>query len=747
MLFTLPTFTRRAGRSALMLMLTGTISTLAAGSALGAPAVAPTVPATPVRPVEEVLHGQRIVDNYRWLEGDNSDEKNMGKVSDEVSAWTDAQNAYTRALLDNLPGRKAVEDRFRPLMQIGSVSAPTMAADRYFYTKREGTQNQPRVMVRMKKPDGSMGEARVLLDPAQIDPSGLTALGGMLPSQDGKLLAFGLYRRGDENTTIYIMDVDTGRWLPDTLEGKASPVQWLPDNSGLFYERLESVDDPYSARIMFHTLGQHPRFNPVLFRQYTKEENEKLATTWGPGAGVSRDGKWMILSYWTGTSSNDLWVIDLRKWWKDGKPGAGVFEKVEIKVGAPNTFFGSVEGDTLYMLTDYQAPKKRVVAVDLNNPAEANWKTIIPEQQDAVLTSFGIAKGLLTADYEQKASSRVRLFALDGTPRGDLQLPGIGSAGLSVEHDRTEAYLSFTSFNYPSTIFKVDLATPTAQPVVWERPEVPVDPTTVEVKQVTYKSKDGTPVTMFIVHKKGLSLDGSNPTILNGYGGFNISETPFFSPTLFPWFEAGGVFALPNLRGGGEYGKAWHEGGMMASKQNTFDDMIAAAEWLIENKYTSPERLAASGGSNGGLLMGALMTQRPELFRAIVCAVPLLDMLRYQNFLMARYWVPEYGTAENAEHFKWLRAYSPYHNIKPGTKYPALFFTAGENDTRVHALHARKMAAAMQAATASSPADRPVILWVDRDAGHGAGKPLELRIRDAVDTRMFFMWQLGMLPK
>lgn len=317
----------------------------------------PTPPKTEIKPVTETLHGVAITDNYRWLEGDNSDPKTMGKVSDEVSSWTDAQNAYTRSVLDNLPGRKAVEDAFRPLMQIGTVSAPTMAGDRYFYSKREGTENQPRIFMKMKKPDGTMSEARVILDPAKIDPSGLTALGGMLPSHDGKMVAFGLYRRGDENTTVYFMDVDSGKWLPDTLESKAQPVQWLPDNSGLFYERLENANDPYSARIMFHTLGQHPRFNPVLFKQYTKAENEKLATTWGPGATVSRDGKWMVLSYWTGTSSNDVWAIDLTKWWKDGVPGGGVFEKVDIKVGAENTFFGSIEGDTFYMLTDYKAPQ------------------------------------------------------------------------------------------------------------------------------------------------------------------------------------------------------------------------------------------------------------------------------------------------------------------------------------------------------------------------------------------------------
>ncbi len=714
------------------------------GSGQGAGTLAvPAAPTTEKRPVTDTLHGQSIVDQFRWLEGSLDDPKNLGAVNDEVAAWTDAQNARTRALLDNMPGRKAVEDRLRPLMEIGSVSAPSMAGKYYFYTKRDGKEKQPKVYVR----DSALGNARLLIDPESIDPSGLTAIGGLAPSQDGTLVGVGLYRAGDENTTIYVVETATGKWLPTQIEGKAGIVQWLPDNSGFYYERLADVKDPYSAQIRFHRLGSNPKGDPLLFRQYTKDENEKLATTWGPGATISRDGRWMALYYWTGTSSNDIWVVDLTKWWKDGVPGAGVFEKTEIKVGAPNTFFGQIEGDTLYLLTDYKASNKRVVAVNLSKPGESDWREIIPENKDAVLNSFGIAKGLITADYEEKAATRIKLFDMAGKPLADLNLPGIGSAGLSVEHDRTEAFLSFTSFNYPNTIFRVDLASPNDRPVVWERPPVPLDPGLVDVKQVTYTSKDSTPVTMFIVHKKGLVLDGDNPTILTGYGGFNISMTPFFSPTMFPWFEAGGVLAVPNLRGGGEYGKAWHEGGMLNNKQNVFNDFIAAAEWLVENKYTSPKRLGISGGSNGGLLTGAAVTQRPDLFAAVVIDVPLLDMLRYQDFLMARYWVPEYGDPADPKAFEWLKAYSPYHNIKEGTKYPAVFLTAGENDTRVHPMHARKMAAALQAATASDPAEDPIILWVDRDAGHGAGKPLNLRLRDVVDKRMFFMSQLGVSPQ
>lgn len=697
-------------------------------------------PETRREPVTDEMHGVKVVDEYRWLEGDNSNPAQMGKITPEVAAWTDAQNAYTRSILDALPGRRELEDRMRPLLEIGQVGAPAMCGNRYFYTKREGRESQPRILVR----EGHNGPARVLVDPQALDVSGLTALGGWVPSEDGKLLAFGLYHAGDENTTTYVLDVDTGAWLNDEIPGKSGVIRWMPDNSGFFYERLEDVKNPYSARIKFHRLGTNPKGDPLLFRQYTPEENKELATTWGPGAIIDKQCRWLVLTYWTGTASNDIWVVDLNEWRRTGK-----FERREIKVGAKNIFSGEIVGDTFYMYTDYKGPNRRLFGVNLHQPEESAWVDILPERKDAVLTGFGLAKGVLVADYDEKATTRIRLFDLHGKPKGDLKLPGIGSAGVSVADDRTEAFLTFTSFNYPSTIFRVDLGKPDAEPVVWERPEVPVDPATVEVKQVTYSSKDGTPVTMFIVHRKGLELNGKNPTILYAYGGFNISMTPSFSATLFPWFEAGGVYALPNLRGGGEYGQAWHEGAMFERKQNCFDDMIAAAEWLIANGYTNPSRLATSGGSNGGLLMGAMMTQRPDLFACIICQVPLLDMYRYQDFLMARYWTGEYGDVtdekKGAEMFGYISRYSPYHNIKRGVNYPAIMFTAGENDTRVHPMHARKMAAAMQAATTSDPAQDPVILWVDREAGHGQGKPLHLRLRDVVDQRIFIMWQLGML--
>ena len=730
-----------------------------AAQAAAAPAAKP--PATRVEAVTEKLHGVEIVDNYRWLEGDNSNPERMGQVTPEVGAWTDLQNAYTRSVLDNLPGRKELEEKLRPLMEVGSVSTPMVRSGRYFFSRREGSQNQPSYFWR----EGYKGDSKLLLDPAKLDASGLTTITWISPSQDGRLVAYGTYQAGDENTTLHLMEVDSGKILPLEIPNKTQAPDWMPDGSGFLYQNLKDAKDPYSGRVLFHRVGTEVAADPILFRQYTKEENEKLATTWGPGGSLSRDGRWLTLVYWTGTRSNDLWVADFQQYLATGK-----LDKRIVSVGQDGTSFGFVEGDTLFVQTNLGSPNGRVDAYDLRAAAGGAWKprTVVAERPGMAIQNVSVARGLLAIEYLKNASSVIEVFdvapgsaiyadaegtagaTLSGTPAkslGELTLPGIGSVSLATEPDLHEAFLSFTSFNYPTTIFRVDLGRPGAAPELWERPPVPVDPATVEVKQVWYTSKDGTKVSMFVVHRKGLALTGDNPTILTGYGGFNVSETPLFSATMFQWFDAGGVMALPNLRGGGEYGDAWHEAGMLDKKQNVFDDFIAAAEWLIAERYTKPAKLAIAGGSNGGLLTGAAVVQRPDLFRVALVAVPLLDMLRYQNFLMARYWVPEYGSAEDARQFAFLNAYSPYQKVRRGTDYPAVLLTAGENDMRVHALHARKMAAALQAATADVPGAKPVLLWVDREAGHGQGKPLNLKIRDAADQRIFFMWQLGMLPK
>lgn len=700
-------------------------------------AIPDSPPPTREEAVTETIHGHTLTDKYRWLEGDNTDPGAMGKVNDEVAAWTDAQNAYTREWLDNLPGRAKIEAEVRPLMEVGSVSAPGMYGNRYFYSKREGTQNQPVYFYR----DGYKGQPRELLDPVKLDPSGLTTISWISPTHDGSMVAYGTYRSGDENSVLHLMNVETGQTLPLEIPGKTEAPTWLPDNSGFVYHNLSDLKNPYSGQLKFHQMGGDPASDKLIFRQYTPEEDAKLATTWGPDGGLDKSGKWFILSYATGTASNDLWVINFDDWRRTGT----LYEDFSLTGKQATSGIAEVVGDTAYMQTTYNSPNGRVVAIDLNNSAEKSWKTIVPERKDAVIQGVSVAGGRIAVTYLVNASTQISLFDMNGADLGTLRLPGIGTGGLSTDKDRTEAYLSFSSFNYPPSIFRVDLADPNASPELWERPDVPVNPDSVSVKQVWYTSKDGTKVSMFIIHKKGLNLNGDNPTILYGYGGFNIPMTPGFSATLFQWLEWGGVYAVANLRGGGEYGEAWHTSGMLGKKQNVFDDFAAAAEYLQREGYTRPARLAIRGGSNGGLLTGTLVTQRPELFNAAIVAVPLLDMVRFQNFLMARYWVPEYGTAENAEDFNWIIKYSPYQNVKQGTKYPAVLLTAGEHDSRVHPGHARKFAAALRAASASDQNLKPILLWVDREAGHGQGKPLNLRLRDVVDERMFLMRQLGML--
>ncbi len=709
---------------------------LAALLLTAAPAFA-APPATRLAPVTETIHGVAVVDDFRWLEGDNGDPKQLGKPTPEVDAWTDAQNAFTRATLDALPGRAALEARLKPLMEVGSVTTPVARGGRYFYRKREGDQNQALVYVRQ----GVSGAPRVLLDPAKLDPSGLTTIEWIDPSEDGSKLLYGTFRAGDENTTLHLLDVATATTQALAIPSKTHSAGWLPDGSGFFYDNLLDAKNPYTVRVKFHRLGTEVAQDALLLRQYTADENAKLATTYGPFGYVSRDGRWLVLGYWTGTRDNDLWCLDLQQDWRHG-----TVPKKPIVVGEAAQSFGPVADGTMYMQTTLGASNGRVVAVPLATPDRDHWREIVPERKDAVIESVSLARGLLVVTYLTNATSRLELFTFDGKSLGALRLPGIGAASITADESSTEAFVSFTSFNYPSSVLRVDLAHPDAEPAVWERPAVPVDPATVEVKQEWYASKDGTKVSMFVVHRKGLKLDGSNPTILTGYGGFTVSETPYFSATLFQWFEAGGVFALPNLRGGGEYGEAWHRGGMLDKKQNVFDDFVAAAEHLVSAGYTNPRRLAISGGSNGGLLTGAAVTQRPDLFAAAIVGVPLLDMLRYQDFLMAKYWVPEYGSAEDAAQFPYLYAYSPYHHVKAGVHYPAVLLTAGEHDARVHPMHARKMAAALQRVAAQERDAKPVLLWVDRDAGHGQGKPLNLRLRDAADQRIFLMWQLGMLP-
>ena len=527
-------------------------------------------PPTEKLPVEDKLHGDTLVDPYRWLEGDD----------DRVSAWTDAQNAYTREVLDSLPGRAPLEARLRELMEVPVISAPEMHGKRYFYSRQEGGQAQPRYYVR----DKLDGEERLLLDPEAIDPSGLTAIDWTAPSADGRLMAFGTHQSGDEKTVLHVMDVDTGTWLAEEIPGRAGFLRWQPDGAGFYYARLEYVEDPYSTVVKYHRLGTHHRQDPVLFSQRdlaffygdsgkNEQELEVLKGTWGPGALIARDTRWMAVYYWTGTDSLDLWAASLEEWRKTGEL------KLTPMVMGQRGRIGSFRfiDDRLYLQHSFGAANGRISVIDMSRPAFEDWHDLVPESPDKVVAAADFARDVVAVDYMVNAQTRIELFDYSGKPRGELELPGIGSAGISSAVDRNEAFLVFTSFNMPRSIYHLDLEA--GELKLWARPEVPVEPDAIAVEQVWYPSKDGTNVSMFLIYKQGLERDSDNPTILYGYGGFDVSMTPAFNASLFPWFEAGGIYAVANLRGGGEYGDDWHEAGMLENKQNVFA-IRAASGWV-----------------------------------------------------------------------------------------------------------------------------------------------------------------------
>jgi len=695
-------------------MLTALLTAVLAFAADSAPA-----------PVVETLHGETFSDEWRCLEA-------LEKDSPAVADWTTAQIDRTRSTLDALPCRSRIASTLEPLLKLPSVGLPSMHGDWCFFGERTGDQNQGVLKVQKGTDPASRATARTLIDPNAMDAKGLISLDWNVPSDDGTMLAFGTSRSGSEMSELRVMDVASGKTLPDTITGKVSFQGWTPSKDGFLYSALRDPKDPYSREVRFHVLGTDPATDRLLAKQTNPSEI--------PFAGLSRDGRWMMLGFSRGWQANDLAVADFEAWRK----GSGDPKLIEIAKGLPARFTPiGFEGSRMLMMTTLDAPRSRLVAVDLSQPARTNWKDVIAEPKDEVLESVGLTKGGMIASFTKHVCTRMERFDRSGRSLGEIPLPGLGAAGVSIDEDRSDAFISYTSYNEPRSSYHVaDVAAPKL--VSWWKPSVPLDLSKWTVERVRVASKDGTMVPLFMVRRSDLTPNGDRPCLLYGYGGFNVSMDPGFNPGIAPWIEAGGVYAVACLRGGGEYGEAWHEAGMLGRKQNVFDDYYACAEWLIGNKWTSAKRLAIQGGSNGGLLTGVAITQRPDLFCAAISAVPLLDMLRYQNFLLAKYWVPEYGSSDSAEQFKWLRAYSPYHNLKPGTAYPAVLFTAGENDSRVHPLHARKMAARMQAMQGGAQDGNPVLLWVDRDAGHGQGKPLAARIRDQVDQWSFLMWRTGL---
>jgi prolyl oligopeptidase len=680
------------------------------------------VPLAPQKPVEDVVQGRKITDPYRWLED---------AANPQTQQWVSDEMAYTRSVLDPLPGRDQLHKRLTALMSIGSISAPQIGGKYYFYTRREGSQNQPVLLVR----EGVDGKDRALVDVNQLAADGTVALDWWVPSDDGKYVAYGTSPSGSEMSTLHVIETATGKLLPDTIERtRAVSLAWMLDNSGFYYTRypkkgeVAEGQEVYYRHVFYHALGSDSAKDPFIFGK------ELGAEDW-PEVDLSNHGNWLLITVAQGWTKTDLYVQDLR-------PGAEHKPPVRITEGKNFLYGGEIFNSKIYITSNEDAPRYRMLVVDAASPARSNWKEIVP-QNDAVLQGAAIVNGLLLAQYEKNAISGLKLLDTDGKAVGDVRLPAIGSVfGLGGKWDRKEVFFAFHSFTVPDSIYQVNLATHGAS--LWNKVEAPgIDPDKYEVKQLWFESKDGTRVPMFVFHKTGLVLDGKNPTLLTGYGGFNVSLTPNFVGDRYLWLEHGGVFAVANLRGGAEFGEDWHRAGMLDKKQNVFDDFAAAAEFLISKKYTDKDHLAIRGGSNGGLLMGAALTQHPDLYRAVVCQVPLLDMLRYQNFQIAKLWVAEYGSSEDPKQFDWLYAYSPYHHITQGAEYPAILFMTADTDTRVDPMHAKKMAALMQAEAANGQSrERPILLRIDTKAGHGAGKPIAKQVEDMTDIYSFLFWQL-----
>ncbi|MBW4679440.1 MAG: prolyl oligopeptidase family serine peptidase [Microcoleus vaginatus WJT46-NPBG5] len=660
-------------------------------------------------------HGTPVADFYRWLEDPDSE---------ETKTWVDAQNQVTFSYLEQIPAREKIKQRLTQLWDYEKYSIPFKKNNRYFYFKNDGLQNQS-VLYTLTSLDG---EPRLLLDPNKLSEDGTVALSGLSISEDGQFLAYGLSSSGSDWQEWKVRDIETGNDLSDHLKWiKFSGASWTHDAQGFFYSRYDEPNEKtqledvnYYQKLFYHRLGTSQSEDVLIYERPDEKE-------WGFAGGVTEDGKYLVISVWRGTDPKNLiFYKDLTN------PDSQIIELIS-EFEASYSMMDN-DGSLFWFRTDLDASRGRVIAIDINKPAKENWQEIIP-QSDDVLEGVGLLNNQFVADYLKDAQTVIKIFNLDGAFVREVELPGIGSAGgFDGKRYDTETFYSFTSYTTPATIYRYDMIS--GKSTLFRQPNVDFNPDDYETKQVFYTSKDGTQVPMFITHRKGINLDGSNPTYLYGYGGFNISLTPSFSVGQLVWLELGGVLAIPNLRGGGEYGEDWHQAGMKLNKQNVFDDFITAAEWLIDNQYTRPEKLAIGGGSNGGLLVGACMTQRPDLFGAALPAVGVMDMLRFHKFTIGWAWCSEYGSPENPEEFKVLHQYSPLHNLKPETAYPATLIITADHDDRVVPAHSFKFAAALQEAHQS---EKPVLIRIETKAGHGAGKPTAKIIEELADKWAFLV--------
>jgi prolyl oligopeptidase len=665
----------------------------------------------------DVLHGTSVADPYRWLEDLDSP---------ETAAWVEAQNRTTFGFLESIPERARLKDRLTGLWNYERYGAPFRKGGRYFFFKNDGLQNQS-VLYTLAGLDET---PRVLIDPNHLSADGTVALSTLGVSEDGELLVYGTSASGSDWETWRVRKVATGEDLADSLDRiKFSAPAWAKDGSGFFYGRFDG--DPAKLdevnrfqKLYFHRLGDPQERDALIYDRPDQSE-------WGFSPEVSEDGNTLIISVWKGTDPKNL------MFWKDLRDPGSEVKPLVADFRAKFTHFGDM-GRTLWFLTDLDAPRGRVLSIDLDHPEEAMWKALIAEEKET-LESAAAVGGRLVASYLRDAHAVVRMFTYAGAPLGEIDLPGLGTVGgFSGEREDMETFFTFTGFTIPAAVYRHDFSSESY--ALFRKPALDFDASAFETSQVFYASKDGTRVPMFLVHKRGLKLDGNAPVYLYGYGGFNISLTPSFSVGNLPWLEMGGVLAVANIRGGGEYGQAWHEAGIKECKQTVFDDFIAAAEWLLAQGYTRPARLAIGGGSNGGLLVGACMTQRPELFGAALPSVGVLDMLRFHKFTIGWAWESDYGSPDRAEDFKTLLAYSPLHNLKPGTAYPATLITTGDHDDRVVPCHSFKFAAALQAAQ-GGPA--PALIRIETKAGHGGGKPMAKVIEETADRWAFLARVLG----
>lgn len=679
----------------------------------------PVYPATRTTNQVDVYHGVTVADPYRWLEDDNSP---------ETKSWVEAQNKVTFDFLKKIPQRDAIRKRMTKLWNFERYSVPFKEGSRYFFSRNDGLQNQS-VLYTLPS---LAAKPRALLDPNTFSKDGTVSLAGIVVSHDGNLLAYGVSDAGSDWEIWKVRDVRTGRDTSDVVRWiKASGVSWLKSGSGFFYSRYDEPSAAtkmtaanYYEKLYFHQLGTPQSADKLIYHRDDHKD-------WGIGGEVTDDGHYLVISIFHGDDpKNAVYVLDLTQ------PDAKIVELLN-NFDAQYHFIDN-DGPVFWFRTDLDAPRGRVVAIDTARTERANWHELIPQAAET-LTGAGCVNHSFVCEFLKDAHSQVKIFSLDGKFLRDIELPGIGTAGgFGGKRADTETFYSFTGYTTPTTVYRYDLTGGTSS--VFRAPKVDFNPADYETRQIFYTSKDGTRVLMFITHKKGIKLDGNNPTLLYGYGGFDISITPAFSVANLVWMEMGGVYAVANIRGGAEYGESWHLDGTKLKKQNVFDDFIAAGEWLIANGYTSSKKLAISGASNGGLLIGACETQRPDLFAACLPQVGVMDMLRFNQFTVGWGWMSDYGSPDNAAEFRTLRAYSPLHNIRPGTKYPATLVLTGDHDDRVVPAHSFKFAATMQAAQAG---DAPVLIRIETRAGHGAGKPTSKIIDEAADKWAFLVQALG----